>query len=691
MSSRLISWVSCSLLASLLVVACGSSDDASPDPAGPGGGSQAGEGGAGQGGSGLSGAGQGGDEPGGQGGSAKGGAGQSGAGAAGAKAGAGGAGTCPPAHLDPLPDCKTSANPCIACLCEQCDQDWVDCTADPGCSDAVACVGAGCSLEVCVTLAPGSSLSKALAVSACRQDSCAAACSGGMGGAGGAAGSAGSGGGGAGGKGGNGGTAGVSGGGQSGAGGGCTAASCDDTNECTTDTCSGTCTHANDDAHVPAQGPAGDCQKQVCASGKVASVADDTDAPPAADPCAPTSCAGGKLVTGMLADGMGCTLGGKTGACAAGKCATECSTPADCDDTNACTTDTCDAGKCGHAPLADNTATPGFTEVAGDCTRHVCKGGVSTAVADAADAPPPASECATASCQGMTPTTGKQPDGQACTTGGDFCLAGVCHPNSCGDGIQSGTEACDGADLAGKDCTAVGLGPGPGVACKADCSGFDVGSCKATCGNGVLEPGEDCDDAASPGAPGDGCSKYCRVEPKVGDLVITEMLFNPAAVSDAIGEWFEVYNASAQTIDLRGLLITSATTGVPDGETIVIDGGAPIEVPSKGYVVLGNLSDMTMNGGVAVAFAYGTKITMANSNLDDIRLYIDTTPPLLLDAAGYTKANSGAAAYSGASFSLNPTALSATANDLPASWCAAKTVFGAGDKGTPGAKNDACP
>jgi cysteine-rich repeat protein len=532
---------------------------------------------------------------------------------------------------------------------------------------------------VCATLAPGASLGKALAVNACREQSCAAVCSNGVGGAGGAAGQGG---------------AAQGGGGPGGAGGACTAASCDDQNECTIDACNGTCSHTSDDAHVPAQTVAGDCLKQVCSGGKTSTVPDDSDPPAAAaDPCSPVSCAGGKIVTTPLGDGMSCSLGGKTGTCSGGKCSTGCSTPADCDDLNPCSADTCSAGKCGHDFLPDDTATPGFTEVAGDCTRHVCKSGLSTAVADGTDAPAAPNECVVSSCQGMTPATASKPDGQACTTGGDFCLGGACHPNTCGDGIHFGTEACDGADLAGKDCTAVGLGPGPGVACKADCSGFDAGTCKAAavCGNGVVEPGEECDDPTSPAAPGDGCSLHCRKEPQVGDLVISEMLFNPAAVADTLGEWFEIYNASANTIDLRGILVTSSTSGMPDAEKVVIDGAAPIEVPSKGYVVLGISGDKTTNGGVTVAFAYGSKISLQNSNLDDIRLYLNTAPPQLLDAAGYTKSNAGSSSYNGASFSLSPTALTPVANDTASSWCPAKSTFGAGDKGTPGAPNDPCP
>src|SRR5512132_1185846 len=41
-------------------------------------------------------------------------------------------------------------------------------------------------------------------------------------------------------------------------------------------------------------------------------------------------------------------------------------------------------------------------------------------------------------------------------------------------------------------------------------------------------------------------------------LVITEVMPDPSKVGDTAGEWFELYNASADTIDLKGLEIVSA-------------------------------------------------------------------------------------------------------------------------------------
>ena len=38
-----------------------------------------------------------------------------------------------------------------------------------------------------------------------------------------------------------------------------------------------------------------------------------------------------------------------------------------------------------------------------------------------------------------------------------------------------------------------------------------------------------------------------------GDLVISEVMVDPSAVSDFRGEWFEIYNNTADTVELNGL------------------------------------------------------------------------------------------------------------------------------------------
>ena len=58
---------------------------------------------------------------------------------------------------------------------------------------------------------------------------------------------------------------------------------------------------------------------------------------------------------------------------------------------------------------------------------------------------------------------------------------------------------------------------------------------------------------------------------EAGDVVINEILQNPAAVADTAGEWFEVYNAASHAIDLNGWTIADAGTDrhriqTPNGE-----------------------------------------------------------------------------------------------------------------------------
>jgi hypothetical protein len=49
------------------------------------------------------------------------------------------------------------------------------------------------------------------------------------------------------------------------------------------------------------------------------------------------------------------------------------------------------------------------------------------------------------------------------------------------------------------------------------------------------------------------------------------------------------------------------------------------------------------------------------------------------------------AAPQGASLSLDPSFLDATMNDDDSHFCPASSVLASGDRGTPGAPNDACP
>ena len=163
-----------------------------------------------------------------------------------------------------------------------------------------------------------------------------------------------------------------------------------------------------------------------------------------------------------------------------------------------------------------------------------------------------------------------------------------------------------------------------------------------------------------------------------GDLVITEIMNNPAAVDDADGEWFEVYNATAFPINMMGMTIKDL-----DIDEHVI--ASSLLVPAGDYVVLGNNADMATNGGVNVDYEYGSGWSIANG-ADEV---IITHDGIVIDQVAYD----GGPVFpnpNGASMSLDPAMIDAIAHDDGSNWCESTYVFGAGDKGTPGVENLPC-
>ncbi|HEY7685140.1 MAG TPA: lamin tail domain-containing protein [Gemmatimonadales bacterium] len=163
-----------------------------------------------------------------------------------------------------------------------------------------------------------------------------------------------------------------------------------------------------------------------------------------------------------------------------------------------------------------------------------------------------------------------------------------------------------------------------------------------------------------------------------GDLVITEIMVDPAAVPDANGEWFEIHNPTLATIDLLGLTVRDDGS---DSFTI----GSSVIVPPGGYVVLVRDGNPATNGGVTVDYVIPTTFVLANTD-DEIVIMSGTTP---IDRVAFGISVGFPPPGPGVALNLTQGA-NAGANDFPPNWCPATATYGAGDRGTPRSANRIC-
>lgn len=173
--------------------------------------------------------------------------------------------------------------------------------------------------------------------------------------------------------------------------------------------------------------------------------------------------------------------------------------------------------------------------------------------------------------------------------------------------------------------------------------------------------------------------------PVAGDLLVTEIMNNPAFVPDMFGEWFEVYNPGDLGLNIEGWTLIDNI-----GSHLIDNGGLGVVVPAKGYLVLGRNGNPLLNGGIDVAYEYGDDIIL-NNETDGINL---TEPGgATVDSVGY---DNGATFPDpvGASMNLEPLLFDAAANDIGSNWCEGSVAIGGPqgnpDLATPGADNSSC-
>jgi cysteine-rich repeat protein len=189
------------------------------------------------------------------------------------------------------------------------------------------------------------------------------------------------------------------------------------------------------------------------------------------------------------------------------------------------------------------------------------------------------------------------------------------------------------------------------------------------CGDAIVVGTEECDDGNA--ASGDGCSSACRFDGPLatpGSVHLTEVMANPS-VLDTVGEWLELYNGSALTLDLRGCIVRD-NVGSFVLPTLVV---APGE-----FVVLGNSADPAVNGGVPVDVVFPSTSGLQLSNGTDGLAF--SCGDTVLSSHAWSLTVSGVAMQRDpASFGVEP-----------ATWCDATVPFGTSDFATPRAANSSC-
>ena len=152
-----------------------------------------------------------------------------------------------------------------------------------------------------------------------------------------------------------------------------------------------------------------------------------------------------------------------------------------------------------------------------------------------------------------------------------------------------------------------------------------------------------------------------------GDLVISEVMANPSAVSDFNGEWFELHNLSGNSLDLNGITMSD-----DDTDLHVVDFGGPLIINPNDYLVFGRNGNTSSNGGYAADYVY-SGFTLSNGS-DEIILSTGSVEIVRLEyTSGFSETGVSRELAGTVGFLLDGT-----------DYALSTSPYGDGDLGTPG-------
>lgn len=187
------------------------------------------------------------------------------------------------------------------------------------------------------------------------------------------------------------------------------------------------------------------------------------------------------------------------------------------------------------------------------------------------------------------------------------------------------------------------------------------------------------EDAGSPpGACFDVATGVMRspMNPRSGDLVISEIQAAPSVGNNGPGEWFEV-QANADC-DLNGLV--SANEGLRNS---TLASSQCLRVVAGERLIFARSADLAQNGGLPRVTALFDFALADASTSTTARAVILRLGSAEIDRATWTKSTKGASLQRSGTSPLGGSS---------AEWCTtpAEMTYGAGDRGTPGAPNTRC-
>ena len=129
---------------------------------------------------------------------------------------------------------------------------------------------------------------------------------------------------------------------------------------------------------------------------------------------------------------------------------------------------------------------------------------------------------------------------------------------------------------------------------------------------GETDTAEDGDTTTEPSS-----EPIAAISPSVGDIIFTELMIDPNGVPDALGEWIELSNLTADTLDLTGFSIRDDgrnSFAFPDG----------VLIEPQGTILIGRSDDFDSNGGVIIDvvsnnFSMANKVFVLKANQDDVQ------------------------------------------------------------------------